>query len=100
MAGARSAARSFSRQQCLYFFPLPQGQGSLRPVLGTVDGRVAVRQSLVEQDQETIRVCHALLEEPKFSALLLRIDHELAEQTRSEGCRCGGALHRADYPRK
>ena len=38
--------------------------------------------------------------EPKFTALLLRIDHELAEQTRSEGCRCGGALHRADYPRK
>lgn len=45
-------------------------------------------------------MCHALLEAPKFSALLLRIDHELAEQTRSEGCRCGGALHRADYPRK
>jgi hypothetical protein len=45
-------------------------------------------------------VCHALLEDPKFSALLLRIDQELAEQTRSEGCRCGGALHRADYPRK
>ncbi|HUG22843.1 MAG TPA: hypothetical protein VMN83_09985 [Albitalea sp.] len=45
-------------------------------------------------------MCHALLEDPKFSALLLRIDHELAEQTRSEGCRCGGALHRADYPRK
>jgi hypothetical protein len=45
-------------------------------------------------------VCHALLQDPKFPALLLRIDHELAEQTRSEGCRCGGALHRADYPRK
>src|SRR5271157_650749 len=24
------AATSFGRQQCLYFFPLPQGQGSLR----------------------------------------------------------------------
>jgi len=46
-------------------------------------------------------VCHALLEDPKFCALLVRIDHELAEQTRSAGCRrCGGALHRADYPRK
>jgi len=45
-------------------------------------------------------VCHALLQDPKFPALLLRIDHELAEQTRSEGCGCGGALHRADYPRK
>ena len=30
----------------------------------------------------------------------VKFDHELAEQTRSEGCRCGGALHRADYPRK
>lgn len=45
-------------------------------------------------------MCHALLQDPRFPALLLRIDHELAEQTRSEGCRCGGALHRADYPRK
>jgi len=45
-------------------------------------------------------VCHALLQDPKFFTLLLRIDHELAAQTRAEGCRCGGALHRADYPRK
>lgn len=45
-------------------------------------------------------MCHALLCDPKFLELLLRIDHELAAQTRAEGCRCGGALHRADYPRK
>jgi hypothetical protein len=45
-------------------------------------------------------VCHALLEDPKFHSLLLRIDQELAEQTRADGCRCGGNLHRADYPRK
>jgi hypothetical protein len=45
-------------------------------------------------------VCHALLSDPKFLELLLRIDHELAAQTRAEGRRCGGALHRADYPRK
>jgi hypothetical protein len=45
-------------------------------------------------------VCHALLYDPKFLALLLRIDHELAAQARADGCRCGGALHRADYPRK
>lgn len=45
-------------------------------------------------------MCHALLSDPKFLELLLRIDHELAAQTRAEGCRCGGALHRADYPRK
>lgn len=45
-------------------------------------------------------MCHALLQDPKFLALLLRIDHELAAQTRGGGCHCGGALHRADYPRK
>jgi hypothetical protein len=45
-------------------------------------------------------VCHALLYDPKFLALLLRIDHELAAQTRADGCGCGGSLHRADYPRK
>jgi hypothetical protein len=45
-------------------------------------------------------VCHALLDDPKFHSLLLRIDQELAEHTRAQGCRCGGALHRADYPRK
>ena len=53
-----------------------------------------------DQEEETIPVCHALLEDPKFFALLLRIDHELATQARAQGCRCGGALHRADYPRK
>lgn len=45
-------------------------------------------------------MCHALLQDPKFLALLLRIDHELAAQVRAEGCGCGGVLHRADYPRK
>lgn len=45
-------------------------------------------------------MCHALLHDPKFHALLLRIDHELAAHTRTERCPCGGALHRADYPRK
>ena len=45
-------------------------------------------------------MCHALLWNPKFFALLGRIDHELAELARAAGCACGGALHRADYPRK
>jgi hypothetical protein len=45
-------------------------------------------------------VCHALLQDPKFLALLVRIDHEFAAQCRADGCPCGGALHRADYPRK
>jgi hypothetical protein len=45
-------------------------------------------------------VCHALLHDLKFFQFLLRIDQELAAQARAEGCACGGALHRADYPRK
>ena len=45
-------------------------------------------------------MCHALLYDRKFLALLLRIDQDLAAQTRAGGCRCGGTLHRADYPRK
>jgi hypothetical protein len=45
-------------------------------------------------------VCHALLQDPNFFRLLLRIDEELAGQARALGCACGGVLHRADYPRK
>ncbi len=45
-------------------------------------------------------MCHALLQDPKFFRLLLRIDRELAGQTRAAGCTCGGVLHRANYPRK
>jgi hypothetical protein len=45
-------------------------------------------------------VCHALLKDPKFFRLLLRIDEELAGEARAGGCACGGVLHRANYPRK
>ena len=45
-------------------------------------------------------MCHALLQDPKFLTLLVRIDCEFAAQCRADGCRCGGNLHRADYPRK
>jgi hypothetical protein len=45
-------------------------------------------------------VCHALLQDPKFFRLLLRIDVELADEVRAGGCACGCVLHRANYPRK
>ena len=35
-----------------------------------------------------------------FWAFLFTIDQDLAETVRRDGCRCGGRLHRADYPRK
>ena len=37
---------------------------------------------------------------PRFFRLLLRIDQELAAQTKADGCLCGGVLCRANYPRK
>ena len=43
---------------------------------------------------------HALLRDTRFFALLTTLDHDLAEQARTQGCPCGGRLHRADYPRK
>ena len=49
---------------------------------------------------ETNKVCHALLQNPNFLSLLLQIDTELAAQTHTQGCPCGGPLHRANYPRK
>jgi hypothetical protein len=36
----------------------------------------------------------------EFLCLLLEIDRQIAETMREEGCRCGGQLDRADYPRK
>jgi hypothetical protein len=54
----------------------------------------------IKSREEISPVCHALLLDPKFLTLLLRIDHEFAAQCRTDGCPCGGDLHRADYPRK
>lgn len=45
-------------------------------------------------------MCHALLQNPKFFRLLLQIDTDLAAHMHAGGCRCGGVLHRANYPRK
>ncbi len=49
---------------------------------------------------ETIKVCHTLLQSPQFFQLLLQIDAELAAQMHATLCQCGGVLHRANYPRK
>ena len=45
-------------------------------------------------------MCHAVLQDPKFHLLLLRIDEDEAARTRAQGCRCGARLHSACYPRK
>ena len=45
-------------------------------------------------------MCHAVLQDPDFFLFLLRIDEEFAATTREAGCRCGGVLHSARFPRK
>jgi hypothetical protein len=40
------------------------------------------------------------LADPQLHQLLERVDADLAEEARREGCCCGGKLHRADYERK
>jgi hypothetical protein len=46
-------------------------------------------------------VYDAVLRDPAFFRFLLRIDQELAEQTRRAGCQhCEGPLHVSDFPRK
>jgi len=45
-------------------------------------------------------VCHAILRDPNFCALLERIDEDEAAQVRAAGCGCGARLHSARYPRK
>lgn len=50
--------------------------------------------------EETIKVCHALLQDFRFFRLLLQLDIDLAMQSRAGGCRCGEVLHRANFPRK
>ena len=60
---------------------------------------VVVRESLSTKN-ETIKVCHTLLQRPHFFEFLVQIDTELAAQMHASGCPCGGVLHRANYPRK
>ena len=45
-------------------------------------------------------MCHVLLQDPRFFALLLTIDRDQASQTQAAGCACEGRLHCANYPRK
>jgi hypothetical protein len=46
-------------------------------------------------------MCHDRLGDGNFYALLLRLDEDLAAETRAGGCqRCGSALHKNRYQRK
>lgn len=43
---------------------------------------------------------HDVLSDSRFFVLLTQFDQDLAAQARAAGCRCGGRLHSARYPRK
>ncbi len=43
---------------------------------------------------------HDLPRPASFWSFLLAVDEDLAEETRKQGCSCGGRLHCANYPRK
>ena len=45
-------------------------------------------------------MCHFLVQDPRFFALLLTIDQDQAARTQAAGCPCEGRLHCANYPRK
>ena len=60
---------------------------------------VFVGESLLTKN-ETIKVCHTLLQSPQFFEFLVQIDTDLAAQMHARACQCGGVLHRANYPRK
>lgn len=77
----------------MYFWPLPQGHGSLRPVLAIAPWRLPLYTTL-------------LTEATLFDALIA-IDQDLAATAQAGGCRrcpClrrqAGRLHHGDYPRK
>ena len=53
-----------------------------------------------QKTKGTTRVCHAFLTDSRFYQLLFRIDQAIAEEVQAGGCRCGGVLHSARYPRK
>ncbi len=45
-------------------------------------------------------MCHDLLEDANLWRQLSELDRQIAAQVQSQGCPCGGVLHRACYPRK
>ncbi len=43
---------------------------------------------------------YELLQDPRLYEVLKHIDEDLAAEIQSQGCECGGTLHRANYPRR
>ncbi len=74
----------------MYFLPLPQGQGSLRPVW-----------VIVSSNDEEAPLYRALLRDARFYSFQLQVDREQLAEARAEGCGiCGAVLHSGHFRRK
>lgn len=45
-------------------------------------------------------MCHKVLLDARFYGLLFKFDTDIAAAVRASGCKCGGVLHSARYPRQ
>jgi hypothetical protein len=50
--------------------------------------------------KETTSLYQTILSDTNLYRTLLKLDEDLAAETRQKGCACGGKLHSARYPRK
>ena len=88
-----SSGPAFGRQHLLYFLPLPQGQGSLRP------GLAIVVKTL--EHGETYLCTQLYWGIPPFTTSSWRVIGTSQRKARRRGCRlCRGVLHSARYRRK
>src|SRR5262249_6247929 len=92
-SSACSAASSVGWQHFLYFLPLPQWQGSLRPGLAIL--------GLRPWSSREVSLYSTLLGDATFHNLLLACDRDITNQVRRRRCLlCRSSLHSANYPRK
>jgi len=81
----------------LYFCPLPQWHGSLRPIL-ILFILVRILPSWSEDVEQTIE---EILGDTRFFELLLGFDRQIAEAAHADRCpKCGAALHWGSWERK
>jgi hypothetical protein len=81
----------------LYFCPLPQWHGSLRPIL-ILFILVRILPSWSEYVEQTIE---EILRDTRFYELLLGFDRQIAETAHADRCpKCGAALHWGSWERK
>lgn len=81
----------------MYFCPLPQWHGSLRPILVLV----IVGWILPNWSEDVDQTIEEILRDTRFYELLLGFDRQIADAAHANRChKCGAALHWGSYERK